>query len=94
MIEVKLSNIKPQSVLNNSESIQVISFTYVQQPTKATSQKINKEIKNAEPKQETVTRTDPFGPIFLPNKPAVIEPTKGKNNKLRYIKFKFWNNRI
>jgi len=44
------------------------------------------DIKNAVPKQETVINTDPFGPIFLPNIPAVIDPIKGKKIKFKYIK--------
>jgi hypothetical protein len=28
---------------------------------------------------------EPFGPNFLPNNPAVIDPIKGKNTKIKYI---------
>ncbi len=52
---------------------------------KPTSKKTNKEIKKEIPKHETVIMAAPFGPIFLPNIPAVIEPIKGKKIKFKYI---------
>ena len=51
---------------------------------KPTSKKTNKEIKKEIPKHETVIMAAPFGPIFLPNIPAVIEPIKGKKIKFKY----------
>jgi len=43
------------------------------------------DIKKAIPKHEVVIMTDPLGPIFLPNRPAVIDPTKGKNIRFKYM---------
>ena len=46
---------------------------------------MKREVRKDIPRQQMVIITDPFGPIFLPNKPAVIELIKGKNSKFKYI---------
>ena len=63
--------------MKNPESIQVKSFIYTQQFIKATSKKINKEIKNVNNKQLTVKKQAPLPPINLPNNPAIKELNKG-----------------
>jgi len=71
--------------LKNPESIQVKSFIYTQQFIKATSKKINKEIKNVNNKQLTVKKQAPLPPINLPKNPAIKELNKGKKINSKYI---------
>ena len=85
IMDVKLSNIKPQSTLKTPESIQVVSLRYTGLPERATSKKMRLEIVKVVHKHTTVTIEDPVGPSTRPNIPAEKDPINGKKITSKYI---------
>ena len=45
----------------------------------------NVDKKNVVARQKTVKQEEPLGPKYLPNKPAQIDPIKGKKTNVKYI---------
>ena len=83
---VKASNLKAQSMCNDSRSIhlnKLIETDVLLHPT-SKKRKIAKKVVMAT--QLHVMSCAPVIPIFLPKKPETIEPNNGSKIKTKYIK--------